>query len=106
MNLENKTRLTKDIIVYENFIDVNTAAKIVTVLDRHADLGKLTWTPISFYESYSSTLPQDGDEIVAEEGLPPTVFSDIKSGIISAVASVHELDPSIINQIGYHTQKW
>ena len=106
MNLKNKQRLTKDIVIYNEFIDVDTAAKLVKVLDRHADLGKLTWTPISFYESYSSTLPQDDDEIVVEEGLSPTIFSEIKTGIINAVASVHNLDISTINQIGYHTQKW
>jgi hypothetical protein len=99
MNLENKNRLTKDIVVYENFIDAD-------ILDKHAELGKLTWTPISFYESYSSTLPEDDDNIVLEKGLPGTIFSDMKKGIINAVASVHELDPGIISQIGYHTQKW
>lgn len=106
MNLENKNRLTKDIVLYENFIDAETAAKLVKVLDKHAELGKLTWTPISFYESYSSTLPEDEDEAVLKEGLPGTIFSDIKRGIINAVASVHDLDPTIISQIGYHTQKW
>ena len=64
MNLENKKRITKDIVVYEDFVDAETAAKIINVLDKHASLGILTWTPISFYESYSSTLPQDDDEIV------------------------------------------
>jgi len=106
MNLKNKTRLTKDIVVYENFINDETASKLIKVLDSHANSGKLTWTPISFYESYSSTLPQDDDEIVVEEGLSPTIFSEIKTGIINAVASVHNLDASTINQIGYHTQKW
>ena len=106
MNLNKKTRLTKDIVIYEDFVDAETAAKLIKVLDRHADLGKLMWTPISFYESYSSTLPQDNDEIVVEEGLSPTIFSEIKTGIIDAVALVHNLDVSTINQIGYHTQKW
>ena len=106
MNLKNKTRLTKDIVVYEDFVDAETAAKLIKVLDRHANSGKLTWTPISFYESYSSTLPQDDDEIVVEEGLSPTIFSEIKTGIIDAVASVHDLDVKNIHQIGYHTQKW
>lgn len=106
MNFKNKQRLTKDIVIYNEFIDVDTAAKLVKVLHRHASLGKLTWTPISFYESYSSTLPQDNDEVILEEGLSPTIFSEIKTGIINAVASVHNLDTSTINQIGYHTQKW
>lgn len=106
MNLENKNRLTKDIVLYENFIDSDTAAKLIKVLDRHAEEEKITWMPISFYESYSSVLPQDDDEIVIEEGLSPTIFSDIKKAIISAVASVHDIDPKTVCQIGYHTQKW
>ena len=106
MNLDNKNRLTKDIVVYENFIDSETAAKLVKVLDKHAELGTISWMPISFYESYSSVLPQDNDKHVIAEGLPSDIFTQIKKGIIDAVASVHELDPKIISQIGYHTQKW
>jgi len=106
MNLDNKKRITKDIVVYENFIDADTAAKIVKVLDKHAELGLITWMPISFYESYSSVLPKDNDEHLENEGLPSDVFSQIKQGIINAVASIHNLDSKTISQIGYHTQKW
>ncbi len=106
MNLNNKNRITKDIVVYENFIDVETSTKLIKVLDKHAELGTINWMPISFYESYSSVLPQDNDEHVIAEGLPSDIFTQIKKGIIDAVASVHDLDPNIISQIGYHTQKW
>jgi hypothetical protein len=106
MNLENKKRLTKDIVVYENFVDAETSAKLVKVLDKHAEVGTITWMPISFYESYSSVLPEDGDQHVINEGLSPNVFSEIKEDVIKAIASVHDLDPDTINQIGYHTQKW
>lgn len=106
MNLENIKRLTKDIVLYKNFIDAETAVKLIKVLDKHAELGTINWMPISFYESYSSVLPQDNDEHVIDQGLPGDIFSQIKNGIINAVASVHDLDPTIISQIGYHTQKW
>lgn len=106
MNLNNKNRITKDIVIYENFIDSDTAAKIIKILDKHAESETIKWMPISFYESYSSVLPQDDDEYVLSEGLPSDIFSQIKQGIVEAVASVHELDPKIISQIGYHTQKW
>jgi hypothetical protein len=62
--------------------------------------------PISFYESYSSVLPEDNDEHVINEELSPNIFSEIKQGIINAIASVHDLDPETVHQIGYHTQKW
>jgi len=68
MNLDNKKRLTKDIVLYENFIDAETSAKLIKVLDKHAELGTINWMPISFYESYSSVLPQDNDEHVLAEG--------------------------------------
>ena len=106
MNLENKKRITNDIVVYENFIDEDTAVKIVKVLDKHAEVGSISWMPISFYESYSSVLPLDNDKEVIDIGLSPTIFSDIEKGISDAIATVHDLDPSAIVKIGYHTQKW
>lgn len=106
MNLDNQKRVTKDIVLYENFVSPEVAQKLIKVLDKHAEKGTIKWMPISFYESYSSILPQDNDEYVIEEGLGPNIFSEIKEGIIKAVASVHGLDPSTVCQIGYHTQKW
>lgn len=106
MNLTNKERINKDLVLYKNFIDPDTAAKLIKVLDKHAESGKISWMPISFYESYSSVLPQDGDEDILAEELPSDIFSQIKEGIISAVSSVHETERSKISQIGYHTQKW
>lgn len=106
VNLDNQKRLTKDIVVYENFITPEESAKLIRVLDNVAANGTITWMPISFYESYSSVLPQDGDKEIINEGLPQDIFSQIKSGIIEAVASVHDLDPATVVQIGYHTQKW
>jgi hypothetical protein len=106
MNLNNKKRLTKDIVVYENFLTKDECEKIVNALDAQADSGKISWMPISFYESYSSVLPQDNDKEVLDAGLPPTIFSDIENKMPEAIASVHDLDPKTISKIGYHTQKW
>ncbi len=106
MNLNNKKRITKDIVVYENFLDSETSAKIVKALDKHAESGSISWMPISFYESYSSVLPLDNDEEVISLGLSPTIFSDIEKAMPAAIASVHDLDPKTICKIGYHTQKW
>lgn len=106
MNLDNKKRITKDIVVYENFLDAETSAKMIQALDAQADNGALSWMPISFYESYSSALPQDNDQELIDAGLSPTIFSDIEKIMPEAIASVHDLDPKIISKIGYHTQKW
>jgi hypothetical protein len=106
MNLNNKKRITKDIVVYENFLNKEDCAKMIIALDAQAENGKISWTPISFYESYSSVLPQDNDQEVLDAGLTPTIFSDIESKMPEAIASVHDLDPKTISKIGYHTQKW
>jgi hypothetical protein len=106
MNLNNKKRINEDLVVYENFLTVEESAKIILALEKQASNEKISWTPISFYESYSSVLPQDNDPELEEVGLTPTVFSDIKNGIIKAVASVHNTPEEKISQIGYHTQKW
>jgi hypothetical protein len=106
ISLNDKVRLTEDIVLYENFLTKEECKKIIEVLDKQAENGKISWTPISFYESYSSVLPKDGDSDIKEFGLPLDIFSKIKEGIINGVASIHDLDPSIIVEIGYHTQKW
>jgi hypothetical protein len=106
MNLNNKKRITKDIVVYEDFITPEVAEKMIQVLESKAKDETLSWMPISFYESYSSTLPIDNDESVISAGLEPTIFSDIENAMPEAIASVHDLDPKIISKIGYHTQKW
>lgn len=106
MNLNNKKRINEDLVVYEDFLTPEQSQKVIEAIEKQAASEKLLWNPISFYESYSSVLPQDNDPELDEVGLEPTIFSDIKKGIINAVASVHDIDPAIVVQIGYHTQKW
>jgi hypothetical protein len=106
MNLENKERVTKDIVIYRNFVTEEECQKMIKALDAQADNGKISWMPISFYESYSSVLPRDNDQEIIDAGLTPTIFSDIENKMPEAIASVHDLDPTIICKIGYHTQKW
>ncbi len=106
MNLNNKVRVNEDLVLYENFLTPEESAKLIQVLEKQMQSDKLQWTPISFYESYSSVLPQDNDPELEEAGLSPTIFSEIKQGIIDAVASVHDIDAKKVVQIGYHTQKW
>jgi hypothetical protein len=106
MNLENRNAITEDIVVYENFLTPQESANLIKVLDKQAENGGIQWTPISFYESYSSILPKDGDPELEEFNLPSTFLSDVKAKIIEAVASIKGLDPKVIVEIGYHTQKW
>jgi hypothetical protein len=106
MNLKNKVRLTKDIVLYENFLSKEDCEKMINALDAQASNGAISWMPISFYESYSSILPKDNDQELIDADLSPTIFSDIEKTMPEAIASVHDLDPKTISKIGYHTQKW
>lgn len=106
MNLSNKKRITKDIVIYENFISKEDCKKMIKALENQSENGKISWMPISFYESYSSVLPKDNDQEVIDAGLSPTIFSDIENMMPEAIASVHNIDPKKVCKIGYHTQKW
>ena len=106
MNLNNPIRLTEDIVLYENFLTPEESAGVIKAIDAQAANEKLAWTPISFYESYSSVLPQDNDPELVDAGVSPTIFSEIKDAIIEGVASIHGIEQSKVCQIGYHTQKW
>ena len=106
MNLDNIKRHTEDIIVYENLLTPEESAAVIKVLDLQASRGTFEWTPISFYESYSSNLPKDGDAEIEECGLPATFFSDLEKKIIEITAYVNGKDPKQMCKIGYHTQKW
>lgn len=102
----NKIKLAKDIFVYENFLTPEECSAAINVLNKQKESNKIEWMPISFYESYSSVLPQDGDPELKEFGLPDNFFSEIKKRIIDTVAEVSNNPSEKIVQIGYHTQKW
>ena len=100
------TRHSDDIISFDNFLTSDECSSIIRALELQAANKTLEWTPISFYESYSSNLPKDNDPELAECGLSPTFFSDLQRKISDAAAQVHGKDPNQMSKIGYHTQKW
>ena len=99
-------RLTSDILVFKNFLTKEESQKVIEVLEAQVANEKLSWTPITFYESYSSVLPQDGDEELDQFGLPSDFFSTLQNKIIDAVAEVHGKPSTDIHKIGFHAQKW
>jgi len=104
--MSTSNRLTSDILVFKDFLTKEESKKIIDVLEAQVANEKLSWTPITFYESYSSVLPQDGDEELEEFGLPSDFFSTLQNKIIDAVAEVHGNSSSDIHRIGFHAQKW
>lgn len=99
-------RLTPDILVFKDFLTKEESYAVIQVLESQAAKEKLSWTPITFYESYSSVLPQDGDEELEEFGLPSDFFSNLETRISDSIAEVHGNLPSEIYKIGFHAQKW
>lgn len=99
-------RLTNDIVIIEKFISDEESLSVINVLNDQAESGKIIWNPISFYESYSSVLPQDGDPELNKYGLRDNFFSELENKFKQAVAMVHDKDIESIYKIGYHTQKW
>ena len=99
-------RYSDDILVYENFLTPEECQKVIDTLNLQVKNETMTWTPITFYESYSSNLPSDNDPEILECGLPGTFFSDTEQRIIDATAKIHNKDPKQMSKIGYHTQKW
>lgn len=103
--MKNK-RLTNDIIIIEDFISKKESISVINVLDEQAENGSIIWNPISFYESYSSVLPQDGDPELEKYGLKNNFFSELENKFKQAVAMVHDKNVEEICKIGYHAQKW
>jgi hypothetical protein len=104
--MSSSERLTPDILVFKNFLTKEESQKVIDVLELQVVNEKLSWTPITFYESYSSVLPQDGDEELEQVGLPSDFFSTLQNRVIDAVAEVHGKSSSDIHKIGFHAQKW
>jgi hypothetical protein len=101
-----KNKLTKDILVFENFLTEEECLSIINVLEAQVKNEKLSWTPITFYESYSSVLPKDNDEELEQFNLPSNFFSTLQQKISDAVAEVDDKDPKEIHKIGFLAQKW
>lgn len=98
-------RLTEDIITYDNFISEKECQSIINFLDTQVESEKMSWTPISFYESYSSSLP-DNDSELENFGLASDYFVTLENRMRETVAQVHNLEVDSIFKIGFHTQKW
>lgn len=99
-------RYSEDILVCENFLTEEECKKVINVLNLKVKNKTMEWTPITFYESYSSNLPNDNDSETLDCGLSATFFSDVEKQIMDITAKIHNKDPEQMSKIGYHTQKW
>jgi hypothetical protein len=100
-NINNKTVLKDDIVMYENFLTPEQCSAILKYWEHSVEKGTLPWAPISFYESFSSNLPEDSDML--DFGLPENFFTDLELGV---KAATEDTRGKPIRKVSYHAQKW
>ena len=82
------TKIAEDIHLYENFITKEECKNAINLLDHMASLDKDFYKGISFYESYSSRYPDDGDPILKQFNLTPTWFPDLENKFKQTVSEL------------------
>ena len=101
-----KVRLLDNLMICENFITQEEAEATLKVLYREAEKDPEFWKGISFYESYSSGYPMDGDPYLAEVGLPATWFSDLEKRFKEFTAEMAGVSVEDMSKISFHSQRW
>ena len=100
------TRHKSDIVVYDNFLTQEECASVIKVLNIKMEKGELAWMPISFYESYSSGMPEVNDPDTIACGLPGDFFQVLRQRVIDATADMAGKNPEQMSQISWHSQRW
>jgi hypothetical protein len=100
------TRHKSDIVTYENFLTPEECKSIIEVLAIKMEKEELKWMPISFYESYSSGMPEVNDPDTIACGLPGDFFQVLRQRVIDATADMAGKNPEQMSQISWHSQRW
>lgn len=100
------TKLAEDIFLYEDFITKEECTKAIEIFEKNLAIDENYWKPISFYESYSASYPQDNDPILEEVGLPANWFSNIEKRFKECAAELAGKDFDQMSKISFHTQRW
>lgn len=101
MNLNNVNRLREDIVIFDNFLTEEECKSVLAYWEHSVQNESLPWSPISFYESYASNLPDDDDMV--KFGLPRDFFSNLEKGIQEATEIARG---GGMKKVSYHAQKW
>jgi hypothetical protein len=102
----NKIYLRDDVVLYEGFLTPEECRKTLEVLHKEDKRQTDFWKAISFYESYSSGYPEDGDALLEEVGLPSNWFSSIRNRMREAAADIAKKSPEEMGNISFHSQRW
>lgn len=100
------TRHRPDIVTYENFLTPEECQAVIKVLAIKMEKEQLKWMPISFYESYSSGMPELDDPDTIACGLPGDFFQVLRQRVIDATADMAGKNPEQMSQISWHSQRW
>ena len=98
--------LSDDIFLYKDFISKEESAAALKAINMKMEKDQQRWHAISFYESYSSGFPVEGDPDLALDGLPNNFFEDLKRRFQEAAAEVARKTYDDMDEIGWHSQKW
>ena len=101
-----KIYLKDDIVLYEGFLTPEECKKTLAILHKEDARQADFWKAISFYESYSSGYPEDGDPILEQEGLPADWFSNIRYRMRVAASELAGKAPEEMGNISFHSQRW
>lgn len=99
-------KLTEDIHLYKNFISKEECESVINALNTVAANEEDYWKGISFYESYSARYPFDGEQVLEDNNLSSTWFSDIQQRFKEAAAVVAGKLPEEMSKISFHVQRW
>ena len=99
-------KIADDIHLYENFVSEKDCANVIGLLNKMSSLDKDFYKGISFYESYSSRYPHDGDPILNDFNLSPTWFPDLEKRFKQTVSNLANVAFEKVSKIGFHIQKW
>lgn len=100
------TRHKPDIVQYDNFLTPEECKSIIDVLAIKMEKEQLKWMPISFYESYSSGMPELNDPDTIACGLPGDFFQTLEQRVINVTAEMAGKDPKQMSKISWHSQRW
>lgn len=101
-----KNKPIKNLIIIEDFISKEEAKKTIELFNHLEKIRENFWKPISFYESYSSGYPEDGDPMLEEFGLPSDWFTVLYNRFREAVAEIAYVPEKKLSKISFHSQKW
>jgi len=94
--------LKDDVFVIKNFMTPEECSAVIKYLDDCDQSGRITWNPISFYESYAKGFFPFDQELI-KLGLEADYFNKLRDKVklISEKAFGREL-----TEITFHAQKW